>query len=463
MAGVPSVGGNTAESTRKRMEVARKAQADQGARTEKARPKTKPMEFTSAYEGPKKTGAEKLTGETSKAPGTPVPEAPSDPKARAGWWKGLSPAQRNQAIASDPKKIGSLDGLPAVARDAANRTQLRNELTQLNTEGEKAKADFLKSPSLRPLDRTLATNQPVENFLSEQKRNQLKNARAVEGQLNRLTSEKVPSQLLVYDSSFVKGEGRAAIVAGNLDTARHVALSVPGLSSDVRDDIDNLTTDALRLRRAAADKKDDVASIAWMGYDAPTPSNVAVDNAAHNGARLLASDVAGIQASRSDNPPHLTVIGHSYGSTTASIAADKHGLQADDLVLIGSPGAGTAKTVKDYDPKLSNGHVWSGSASTDRVTWANGSNIPGDPLGQDPTEDKFGAQRFIAEAGNPDSIFNPLRDHSQYYDPGTQSLNNLVDIVTGNFNGVERARHRYSYRDRYSRHRVADPEAKRPR
>ncbi|NTX14934.1 hypothetical protein HUA76_29495 [Myxococcus sp. CA056] len=434
MAGISSVNSSAAESARRRAEAARVAAEQQTAA--KAKPKAKPVEkveTVSTFEEPRKTGAEKLTGENAPlAAKGPLDSAPADPKARAGWWKQLSPTEQSQVVSSDPKKLGSMDGLPASVRDTANRTQLKNEIAQLSAE---------KSPS------------------KDQQR-QLENARAVQTQLDRVAKEAGSAQLLVYDSTFVNGEGRAAIVAGNLDTAKHVSVSVPGLNSDVRGYMDNITSDALKLHKASGTQQGEVATVAWMGYDAPGFQNVASDNAAENGAKLLAADVAGIRAARDGNQPHLTVIGHSYGSTTASIAADKNGLQADDLVLIGSPGAGSAKSVKDYDGALANGHVWSGSASRDVVSWLNGSNLPGDPLGQDPSENKFGANRFTAEAKDRGDKSN-MGDHSKYYKEGSESLANLADIVTGNYGGVDRAQQRYGEHDWWKGNRVIDPEAKR--
>ncbi|QSQ17692.1 alpha/beta hydrolase [Myxococcus landrumensis] len=463
MAGIASIQRNAAEAARRRIEAAKVV-------TEKAVDKVKdvaqkPLQTLTAFEGPKKVAGEKLTGEKTQAVAGALDGAPADPKARAGWWKGLSPTEQMQAISADPKKVGSMDGLPASVRDSANRVQLKNEITQLNAEAKQAKANYLDNMSLGDKLRDAlrpgsAKSDPPEKFLSQEKQHQLENANAVQKQLERTAKEAGSAQLLVYDSSFVKGEGRAAIVAGNLDTAKHVSVSVPGLNSDVRGYMDNITSDALRLHKAAGTQRGEVATVAWMGYDAPGFQNVASDNAAENGAKLLASDVAGIRASREGNQPHLTVIGHSYGSTTASIAADKNNLQADDLVLIGSPGAGSAKSVKDYEPQLSNGHVWSGSASKDFVSWLNGSNLPGDPLGQDPSENKFGAKRFTAEAADRGDKSN-MGDHSKYYNEGSESLANLADIVTGNYGGVDRAEHRYGKHDWFKGNQVIDPEGKR--
>jgi len=172
---------------------------------------------------------------------------------------------------------------------------------------------------------------------------------------------------------------------------------------------------------------------------------------ARAGAEQLAADVEGLIASRADHPAHLTVIGNSYGSTTAGIAAGEFDLAADDLILTGSPGvpAGDAG-------ELSTGHrhTWVGSASRDVVTalgrtgWTDPSDvvarlIPGvELMGNDPAEDDFGAHRFQAESLDRGGHWN-VADHGRYYDQNTESLYNIAAITTGQYSDVQAAQHRY--------------------
>ena len=64
---------------------------------------------------------------------------------------------------------------------------------------------------------------------------------------------------------------------------------------------------------------------------------------------------------------NVTVIAHSYGSTTTATAFADDGARADNLVLIGSPGAGRAESAADITG-VPAGHVFVGSASSDPVT-----------------------------------------------------------------------------------------------
>ncbi len=84
------------------------------------------------------------------------------------------------------------------------------------------------------------------------------------------------------------------------------------------------------------------------------------------GGALLAADVNGLSATH-EGSSHITVIGHSYGSTTVADAFAGSGMRANDAVLIGCPGTDLATSAADFH--LDGGQVYVGSASTDPVSW----------------------------------------------------------------------------------------------
>ena len=93
---------------------------------------------------------------------------------------------------------------------------------------------------------------------------------------------------------------------------------------------------------------DAVAAVTWLDYEAPQwdellePSHsVLLPLDAERAGAPLASFVVGIDAAR-ERAPHLTLLGHSYGSTTAGFALQV-GTGVDDAVLFGSPGLGTSE------------------------------------------------------------------------------------------------------------------------
>ena len=77
--------------------------------------------------------------------------------------------------------------------------------------------------------------------------------------------------------------------------------------------------------------------------------------------------MSGLVATNENEDPHLTAIGHSYGSRTVGAATQQGGgiPGVDDIVLVGSPGVGV-----DHAEDLGVGkdHVFVGAAENDVVT-----------------------------------------------------------------------------------------------
>jgi hypothetical protein len=186
--------------------------------------------------------------------------------------------------------------------------------------------------------------------------------------------------------------------------------------------------------------------IAWMGYDAPDSfqdTRIGAPWLARQGGDLLAADVNGLWATHNDlTPSHMTVIGHSYGSTTVTDAFAASGMHANDAVLIGCPGTDLAHSAADFH--LDGGNVYVGAASTDPVSWfgEGGTLLPnvlnqqlgypvGPPtgLGTDPAGDAFGSIRFRAEVMGADTL--DFHDHSHYYDMGSEALRSMTNIASG--------------------------------
>jgi len=63
-------------------------------------------------------------------------------------------------------------------------------------------------------------------------------------------------------------------------------------------------------------------------------------------------------------------------------------------------------------------------------------------LGNDPAEDDFGANRFRAEAVDRGPYDN-FGDHSKYFEPQSESLYNMANIVNGDYYDVQSAEPRY--------------------
>lgn len=373
----------------------------------------------------------------------------SDPAKAAAQWAKLSPDERQAYIKVSPEIVGATDGLPAEDRSAANKILLsktKEEFDQrLVTDDDKLQS-YLRHLrtgwSRLPMPGDVF-NVEVGGFISLQESVRLDqlhhavaydekvlgNAQAVSNKLSEAKELGTDSFLLIYQPEAFGADGRAAIAFGNPDHAANTAIIVPGLNATVQS-VYSENSDANNLyRQMTLTNPDQKASvIAYMGYDAPELNlSVVTEDRALEGAELLRSDVAGWRTAHDPSSSHVTVIGHSYGSTTVSDSVVA-GLVADDFVLIGSPGMGQA----DGDD-FPSGHFYSGSASRDPVADLS-------RFGEDPASYGSGAIRFHAESTHRgDEPLNLFEDHSRYFEARqeqgvfqpSESLSSLGKIANG--------------------------------
>ncbi|MFI6045321.1 alpha/beta hydrolase [Nocardia sp. NPDC051321] len=280
------------------------------------------------------------------------------------WWNSLTAEQQRDFITNHPAEIGNRDGIPASARDQANRNQIpqiRATLEQAITTAQAAGAD--------PKD-----YQDISNRLNDL------NAvdKAVDGKPDR--------KLLLLDM-YSGRQGRAAIAVGDPDKADHISVTAPGLNTTVRDSIGGMSNEATNLRDEAQKQLDDkgrknetVSTIAWIGYDPPQipgwpdpnslvgGNEVARDDVARAGAVDLSRFYNGLEAANSgDKPPHITAVGHSYGSLTTGLALQQPGGHpVIDMVVYGSPGI---EANSPADLGLQTGHGYVMRAEDDPIRW----------------------------------------------------------------------------------------------
>ena len=373
-----------------------------------------------------------------------------DPTEAAEQWAAMSPAMRQAYIAYAPEVVGNTDGLPAEDRSKANLIVLdesKREFTERLGEDRQALDEYLdrlKSPFSRLPRLGEVFNFEVGGFITLEQAAHLRhlheavaydekivgNANAVTDKLGRAADLGTQGYLLIYRPEDFRGDGRAAIAFGNPDHAANTAIVVPGLNSTVQSVYsDNPDADNLYRQMTLTNPGQSTSVIAYMGYDAPEMSpSVLTETRAMAGGVQLRDDVAGFQAAHDGRPGHLTVVGHSYGSTTVSDAVAQ-GLRADDYVLIGSPGMGHASPA-DFG---GSDHLYTGSASKDPVADASW-------FGTDPAFKGSDATRFHAESVNRgNEPFNLVEDHSRYFDADTtgggfrpsESLANIATIANG--------------------------------
>ncbi|MGE2714234.1 alpha/beta hydrolase [Mycolicibacterium litorale] len=370
-----------------------------------------------------------------------LPDKDTAPEDVKKWWDSLSQAEKDGLIAEHPPELGNLNGIPADVRDTVNQAVMTDDLDRVRDVAARngvSENDVIADPARYGLTQTDATRFHNARRTSE----------GLAHQRGTNPKDPRPAMLWGYQPLADNGQGRAAIAIGNPDTAANTAVIVPGTGSSVRDGwLADGHNDAIHLwdQANAADPDDPTAVIMWMGYDAPdgfTDTRIANPDLARAGGEALAADVNGLAATHT-GPSHVTVIGHSYGSTTVADAFAGSGMRANDAVLIGSPGTDLARSAEDFH--LDGGEVYVGAASTDPVSWI---GMPGDlpadwlnrqlgypvgpdaGLGADPAGDEFGAVRFRAEVAGEDGL--DVHDHSRYYDLGSESMRAITDIASGN-------------------------------
>jgi hypothetical protein len=373
-------------------------------------------------------------------------QAPSCPTANSTpadvnlWWRSLSAEQRDSYIKNESQRIGGMDGVPAADRDKANRLVLdkqQAELARQVGDAENKIKQIEDNPAVFPESQNTALdNAQQELDAIKAKQKQLDDT---EKQLNDLGSK---GYLLQIDSA---GDGRVVISVGDPDKAKHTAVWVPGLETDLGDTASNL--DRVKNLQASADgmtaAPDDVATIMWLGYDAPeTDTSVIGSERSKQGGQALDRFVDGLRATHESGPYHVTAVGHSYGSTVVAEAAlQGNGLAVDDIVVAGSPGlhtdkAGNLKINGCEDAR----HVWAGSAKGDPVSDFSGDGGFGwlkwvSPLlsgavegnhGQSPHREGFGANQYKVDT----------EGHSDYWRKDSESLANQARVITGNYSDV---------------------------
>lgn len=359
---------------------------------------------------------------TSLVPVGPEPDA--TPEEVHQWWLSLTPAQQLAATLVQSRTYGNTDGLPAQVRDLANRKNLpeyREELLGLldDPAGYDPEADpgflesFLHNGDDLWIQEKLRALDELETVLARGDR-----------------------QLLMLDP-FDGQQLHAAVAIGDVDTADHVSVFTPGFTSNVQDSLGSYDADMYDLQVKAAQQSrmygdsGTVATVTWLGYDAPQmnevtdwPRSVAMPNLAEAGGDDLAGFYEGINSSRAVDP-HLTALGHSYGSLTTGYALQHDGTGIDDAVLFGSPGTGTWHR---GDLHVPDGHLFVAEADGDPVADLGGAA----PFGADPSH--LDGVDFLSthERDLPDGGHGSgSSGHSEYLEKDTTAQYNLAVTVAG--------------------------------
>lgn len=200
-----------------------------------------------------------------------------------------------------------------------------------------------------------------------------------------------------------------AVCIGDLDNADNVVTFVAGVGSSDQQRWPKQIANARSIHQASG-----TPTVAWLGYRAPDGLGKAL---AKDPARAAGKGLQGFQRALSARNPkqRKIVVGYSYGSVVAGHAAAE-GLDADELVLVGSPGVPLEHASQ---ARLSgDGGVHALISPHDLIDWP--ADGRGGVHGVDPSSASFGARRWPAGHGGHGSYFS---------DP--QTLGAITKVIRG--------------------------------
>ena len=385
-----------------------------------------------------------------------VPDHPNknwSPSQNAAWWNSLSKTQRQHLIDHCPDEIRHLDGLPASARDQANRHALKGWV-DANGDKHKGALEYARGKLKEAQDKS-ASEEEIEQL-----KEKVADLEAIELQTDndfREHSGAAPTYLLDFDYDEKHHRTTAIVSSGNPDTASYVSTLVPGIGTHVGSDLKKYMDANENLKAQTAHTGVDpsrVATISYLGYVAPEGPGGKIYQAANIGyADRAAPDLArfeeGLRASGNANGHSFTntVIGHSYGSTTAGKAMTQVAEgTVDNFIMCGSPGGG-AESIDQYN--VPEGHVYESSVPlADSVQGLGPDNEYGaDPKGlsgithlsgdtTDSENYKIPGEDYLRDTGHlfkqaGDILAAPFLNHDTYFDDGTRTSQDFSNIIAG--------------------------------
>ena len=388
---------------------------------------------------------------SNKVVGIPdVPQANWSPSQNAAWWNSLPEERKKFLIDHCPDDIRHLDGLPAAARDQANRNALEGYVDANGKkhqgaleDAKQAAENAKKDPNISGKERKQLTEKYEDlKAIHEQTANDVRASKGL-----------APADLLDFNYDEEYHRTTAIVSSGNPDTATHVSTLVPGIGTNVRGDLGKYVAANDRLRAQTAHAGVDpnnVATISYLGYVAPKNDGFNNIQAADIGyanraAPVLARFEEGLRANAEANHHKFTntLVTHSYGSTTGGKAA---ALMApgtiDRLILTGSPGGGV-DSIDEYN--VPREHVYESSIpegdavqgiGPDAYYGKNPRHLEGiTHLSGDATDAKDYWHLLPEDVGHHarfgNALAHAIANHMLYFDDGTRTSQDFANIIAG--------------------------------
>lgn len=403
------------------------------------------------------------------------------PSQVAAWWNSLPENHKQFLMDHCPDNIRHLDGIPAYARDRANRFALEGYIDANGHEHRGALEDAKEAvndaqkkydaelKNVRPGAKSGYTNSQALAAKDELERaktayEDLKTIKKQIANADRMNKGLAPAYLLDFDYDKKYERTTAIVSSGNPDTATHVSTLVPGIGTNVRGDLGYYMEINERLRKQTAHAGIDpnnVATISYLGYVAPKNEGVDLIQAADIGyadraAPKLARFEEGLRASANANGHAFTntLLTHSYGSTTGGKSATLTAPGTiDRLILTGSPGSGV-QSIDEYNVPKENVYVsavynadnvqglgFNSSYGIDPqelegITHLSGDARDAEGYHQGPahaplfTNIRVGRKGYFSTV-DLDNIFHPFTNHMAYFKEGTRTSQDFANIIAG--------------------------------
>lgn len=342
----------------------------------------------------------------------------------AALWTELAAGYRALLITGYPEIIGNLEGVAYTDRATANVSRLAGLLTDteasyrsMTAGAEQLDGEAGSAALAETVSRLDAIKLLVERF----------SPAAIAARLQ-------PEYLITLQAAGA-GPPRLAVAVGDVDMATYVTVFVPGMNSSALE-LDDYLRGAKRIQTASPDS----AVILWIGGHSPSALEVPSNDRAIEGAPLLAAVLAGYDAFRSAHglASQLSVVAHSYGTATASLALASGDYHVDNFVMLGSAGIPDSVSIRDLHVPAS--RVFASQASADVLAGV-GQVLSGRA---NPTVGSWGATVFGSDGltlndghhlgavdGHNAVGSSNSDDNGKYLGPATESLYAIQRIVTG--------------------------------
>ena len=211
-----------------------------------------------------------------------------------------------------------------------------------------------------------------------------------------------------------------AVVFGDIEAAQHVAIIVPGVG-DGSNLCDDWIPDAMNL----FDASPATAVVLWKGYDNPVDVLAAAAGSIECNEDLVTAGrdlTSFVESLDLDSEQSLTIVAHSFGSIVTGAALADCGLEVTDVVVAGSPGM-TVDELRDLH--LQQSHFFTEQAPGDAIAELGA-------FGAEPSSPTFGGTRMATNAEEHPHVSS----HSSYFEPESEALENIADVVTGDYDRV---------------------------